>query len=447
MSSTTEASPSTPGVKLGLSSPSPRGGGSVSSNKGNVDQVVTRISQGKQHRLDLDSEGNLRLNGGPTVLLNGLTPSVWSASRPESTSVNGDNYGSLFLHARYADELAEHENKLGDLVACNRLLACSRVTRYWMGPKVGTSARDVPFDTQFLLIETQPGGKGPYALVLPLVDNGFRASLHYGDEGSIEVVCLAESGDAAVTTSGMRALYVAVGDDPYKLLEMGFRQVADATGTFETRERKILPPCIDDFGWCTWDAFYSKVTPKGVLDGVTALKEAGVPPRTVILDDGWQQVTPSPPDWKDEDDEDIAPLEKGVYDGISDTSDTIERSDSGSTGGIAALIGSMIGGAYDKYVKKAAYGSTGNRIWSTLSKTLLKGGLWNYFDQETDFNRQLSGFPANHKFESNGETGAGGGAKSLKDLVSKLKEKLGVKNVLCWHALHGYWRVSSHFLI
>ena len=28
------------------------------------------------------------------------------------------------------------------------------------------------------------------------------------------------------------------------------------------RGAKMLPPSIDQFGWCTWDAFYSSVNPK-----------------------------------------------------------------------------------------------------------------------------------------------------------------------------------------
>jgi hypothetical protein len=40
------------------------------------------------------------------------------------------------------------------------------------------------------------------------------------------------------------------------------------------------------------------------LKGILELKEAGVPLRNLILDDGWQQVAPYPKDWtKDSDDE------------------------------------------------------------------------------------------------------------------------------------------------
>lgn len=45
-----------------------------------------------------------------------------------------------------------------------------------MSPEWGTSAQDLPPETQFMLLELAP--KGPYAVLLPLIDSGkFRATL------------------------------------------------------------------------------------------------------------------------------------------------------------------------------------------------------------------------------------------------------------------------------
>ena len=35
--------------------------------------------------------------------------------------------------------------------------------------------------------------------------------------------------------------------------------------TFRVRTAKVAPPSLDLFGWCTWDAFYSKVDGAGIL--------------------------------------------------------------------------------------------------------------------------------------------------------------------------------------
>ena len=139
-----------------------------------------------------------------------------------------------------------------------------------MGPAFGKSAKDIPLDTQFLLVEVQEGG--PYALVLPLLDGDFRASL-VGSRKN-EIVCHQESGDEKVKTSGTRAVYIGVGDDPYELIRHSFAAVANETKTFSTIDKKTIPSHVDEFGWCTWDAFYSEVAPHGVIEGVKSLRGA-----------------------------------------------------------------------------------------------------------------------------------------------------------------------------
>lgn len=400
-----------------------------------------------KRRLQLHSDGKLRLGQEGLVILDGLSPLTWTGIQPSAV----DDYSvdptatSMFLKATHSKERSEHELTLGSLVSCHRLMACARVNRYWMGPKFGTSAKDIPLDTQFLLVELAENG--PYALILPLVDSGFRATLQSSDttsgstknsntwkkkKSNLEVVCFSESGDKSVSTAGMLALHVSVGDDPYALLKQGFRQVADGTGTFQTLDRKLLPPSVDDFGWCTWDVFYSKVTPEGILQGVKALKDAGVPPRNLILDDGWQEVGPYPKDW----------LNKNQQ---ADDSTMSSSWLSKVTGPIVDLVTRKATNYYSSKVQRAAYGTIHNRIWTTLAKTVLKQGLWDYFDSETDFARQLNGFEPNFKFDKQktDEDHANGEVSSLKEMVTKLKTELDVKHVYCWHALHGYWRGVS----
>ena len=57
-----------------------------------------------------------------------------------------------------------------------RFLASARIKIYWMSPEYGSKAQDLPPETQFVLLELSP--KGPYAVLLPLIDSGkFRATL------------------------------------------------------------------------------------------------------------------------------------------------------------------------------------------------------------------------------------------------------------------------------
>ena len=59
---------------------------------------------------------------------------------------------------------------------CRRFLACARCKLWWMTPEWGQRAQQVPPETQFMLVELAEGG--PYAIVLPLIDNNtFRGTL------------------------------------------------------------------------------------------------------------------------------------------------------------------------------------------------------------------------------------------------------------------------------
>jgi hypothetical protein len=39
---------------------------------------------------------------------------------------------------------------------------------------------------------------------------------------------------------------------------------------------------------CTWDAFYSTVSARGLVEGLGSLAAGGLSPQLLIIDDGWQ---------------------------------------------------------------------------------------------------------------------------------------------------------------
>lgn len=89
----------------------------------NDDVEADNTAINSRHSLELDAFGHLRIGDGPNeVLMQGLNPSVWSASRPPSPDQNSN---ALFLHASHTKDLAEHQTALGDLMSCHRFLACS----------------------------------------------------------------------------------------------------------------------------------------------------------------------------------------------------------------------------------------------------------------------------------------------------------------------------------
>ena len=240
----------------------------------------------------------------------------------------------------------------------------------------------------------------------------------------------------------------------------------------------MLPPSVEEFAWCTWDAFYSKVEPDGVLRGLRSLRAAGTPARTLILDDGWQAVTP--PEAASPEAAAAATADSGGGgEGSGDAnaaraaarSPLLARVAARASAAIsAALLGAVsaaLQAFYERFVKRASHGTLPVKVWSWLTRGPLKAQLWGYFDSETDFGRQLERFRPNAKFEPEpqpaassataaaaGAAGAGAGAggagagageevRSLAALVRRAKAREGVARVYCWHALHGYWRGVS----
>lgn len=176
-----------------------------------------------------------------------------------------------------------------------RFMCCFRFKLWWMTQRMGTCGRDVPLETQFMLIESKEsetdGENSPiiYTVLLPLLEGQFRAVLQGNDKNEIEI-CL-ESGDNAVETDqGLHMVYMHAGTNPFEVINQAVKAVEKHMQTFLHREKKRLPSCLDWFGWCTWDAFYTDVTAEGVEEGLKSLSQGGTPPRFLIIDDGWQQI-------------------------------------------------------------------------------------------------------------------------------------------------------------
>ncbi|KAI3446887.1 hypothetical protein Pfo_003552 [Paulownia fortunei] len=182
-----------------------------------------------------------------------------------------------------------------------RFLACFRFKLWWMAQKMGDKGRDIPLETQFLLLETKEGSylesdvegneenKIVYTVFLPLIQGPFKACLQGNDGDELEL-CL-ESGDSDIVGSAFtHAVYISAGTDPFGTIYEAIKAVKLHLGTFRLRHEKKLPGIVDYFGWCTWDAFYQEVTQEGVEAGLESLEAGGTPPKFVIIDDGWQSV-------------------------------------------------------------------------------------------------------------------------------------------------------------
>ncbi|KAL8494022.1 hypothetical protein ACS0TY_024993 [Phlomoides rotata] len=170
-----------------------------------------------------------------------------------------------------------------------------RFKLWWMTQRMGTCGKDIPLETQFMLIESKDTTTAEedaptiYTVLLPILEGPFRAVLQGNDKDQLEI-CF-ESGDNAVETDqGHHLVYLQAGTNPFEVINQAVKAVEKHMQTFHHREKKKLPGFLDWFGWCTWDAFYTDVTAEGVEEGLKSLSEGGAPPRFLIIDDGWQQI-------------------------------------------------------------------------------------------------------------------------------------------------------------
>ncbi len=171
---------------------------------------------------------------------------------------------------------------LGRAPSVVRLLALYRYDPFWMSPRIGDSVAGVPTQTEFLFAQAADGS---YIVFAPLISGDFRCWLRGTPEGVLELV--AESGSAETIGNSVQGLFIASGDQPYQLLERAAQAVCRIINVGRLRKDKALPAFVDQFGWCTWDAFYQEVSHAKVIEGLKDFAAGGVRPRLLILDDGW----------------------------------------------------------------------------------------------------------------------------------------------------------------
>jgi raffinose synthase len=182
---------------------------------------------------------------------------------------------------------------LGSMPGLQRYTAMFRSNPLWMEAQAGTCLADLPYETQFLLC--QQAGNPTYLLAAPLAGTGLRATLRGDSAGKVLIVL--EGWCKTGAFHSQPVLYLATGNDPYTLAAGAARTLADLLNEQQPgggpclRAKKPLPGFIDHFGWCTWDAFYRDVSHESVCQGLDEFRRAGLQPRFMILDDGWQSTT------------------------------------------------------------------------------------------------------------------------------------------------------------
>ncbi|KAJ7945832.1 galactinol--sucrose galactosyltransferase-like [Quillaja saponaria] len=250
---------------------------------------VMGVVDGGNSPLSITRQGSTFFSNGHPILTD-VPPNIIATPSPFIISSDKTkNTVGFFLGFDTDDEpKSRHVVPIGKLKGI-RFMSLFRFKPWWTTHWVGHNGKDVEHETQMILLERNDSGR-PYVLLLPLLEGPFRASLQPGFDYNVDI-CV-ESGSTNVCGSRFGScLYMHAGDDdPYGLIKEAIKVIRLHLGTFKLLEEKTPPGIVDKFGWCTWDAFYLKVHPQGVWEGVKGLVRGGCPPGMVLIDDGWQSI-------------------------------------------------------------------------------------------------------------------------------------------------------------
>lgn len=225
-------------------------------------------------------ESSLKVDGH--VIFTDVPSNIAATTKP--------GFDGLFIGFDAEEPVARHVVPVGKLKGIP-FMSIFRFKVWWTTHWTGSNGRDLEHETQILILDKSGEDSGrPYVVILPLIEGPFRASLQPGSDGDYVDVCVESGSTKVVGDSFLGVLYIRAGPDPFKLVKDTMKEVQAHLGTFKLMEEKCPPGIVDKFGWCTWDAFYLKVEPQGVWEGVKGLVENGIPPGLVLIDDGWQSI-------------------------------------------------------------------------------------------------------------------------------------------------------------
>ncbi|XP_015954643.1 galactinol--sucrose galactosyltransferase-like [Arachis duranensis] len=252
-----------------------------------VDGGGSDSSKNEKEALCIKLEGsNFVANGEP--FLREVPSNIVATRSPYSSDANNNNIVGCFVGFDATESRCRHVAPLGKLKDI-RFMSIFRFKVWWTTHWVGSNGHEVEHETQLLMLDKNDHYGRPYVLLLPILEGSFRASLQPGLDDYVDM-CV-ESGSTRVSESTFRrCLYIHASHDPFRLVKEAIKIIRLHLGTFKLLEEKTPPGIVDKFGWCTWDAFYLKVHPKGVWEGVKGLVEGGCPPGMVLIDDGWQSI-------------------------------------------------------------------------------------------------------------------------------------------------------------
>lgn len=127
-----------------------------------------------------------------------------------------------------------------------------------------------------------------HAVLLPMRGGGAVSRLR-GTEMGLELVASGWCGRHVYPRLPLGLL--VIDEDPHAAIDRAFRAAARlCEWSFRLRGEKAEPVAFDHLGYCTWGAMGAELTERRVFAALQSLRDAGVPVRWALLEEGWQQT-------------------------------------------------------------------------------------------------------------------------------------------------------------
>lgn len=174
---------------------------------------------------------------------------------------------------------------IGDIPSFIRGMGAERHKPHWTRPAFASSPGDFPRHTQYIVWRD---GNDRWGAAIPLVGGGLKTS--FSPRGNRLSAGLA-SYDSGFRPDVVPVFAAAWGPDPYDTTRRLYKVGFDFMGTpGQLRTEKQYPRIFEHFGWCSWNAFYSGVRMKDIVDAAASFRDNGFPLRYILVDDGWQDL-------------------------------------------------------------------------------------------------------------------------------------------------------------
>lgn len=188
-----------------------------------------------------------------------------------------------------------------DIPETERFLAVYQHKDWWVRPAFFSDIKELPDRTQLLLFQSG----ATYFAVLSVCGEDNRTDMCSMDRYqlnrcSLETDRVNRSGAEnhlavrMASNAGNRnrmedlSLAIAGGSDPYLCCERAVQAALGRLGRSSMlRKNRKFPEKLEFFGWCTWDAFYHRVSHEGVMEKMREFRAKQLPVKWVLLDDGW----------------------------------------------------------------------------------------------------------------------------------------------------------------